>query len=258
MRSWYDIKNAGAAVADIYLYDEIGYFGVTAASFIEALQSVKAKAINLYVNSPGGGVDDGMAIFNALKRHPADVTATVDGLAASSASFIVQAANKIAMGSGSTMMIHEPHVGHVKDVGTDDMTKMIAALDVYGDNIAGIYASRAGGTAAQWRAKMKAETWYKAQDAVDAGLADEIVGASGGAATDLRVFNLSKFLHPPAELTQIHNRTDDDPQEGPLLPADLGAQFRKTATYTPEPTLEELFIRESAAGPVTVGGKGAS
>lgn len=199
-RSWYEIKNAAAAEADIYLYDEIGYWGVTAQSFVDALQAVKAKTINLFVNSPGGSVDDGMAIYNALKRHPAAVNATVDGLAASSASFIVQAAEKIAMGKGSTMMIHEPQGMAYGDAAT--MAKMIETLDVYGENIASVYAARAGGTADMWREKMRDETWYKAQDAVDAGLADELVGAAPSNLSG-KVFNLSKFKHVPAEIPHV-------------------------------------------------------
>src|SRR5512146_1535608 len=108
-RSWYEIKNAAAPEADIYLYDEISSWGVTADQFVKDLNGVKSSAINLFVNSPGGDAFDGMAIHAALSRHPATINATVDGIAASSASFIVQAADRIVMSKGSTMMIHEPY-----------------------------------------------------------------------------------------------------------------------------------------------------
>jgi ATP-dependent Clp endopeptidase proteolytic subunit ClpP len=195
-RSWYDIRAAAKGETDVYLYDEIGFFGITAQSFVDALNAVKTKVINLFVNSPGGDVADGTAIYNALKRNSATINATVDGIAASAASFIIQAADKISMGKGSTMMIHEPWGLAVGDAA--NMRKMAEELDVFAENIAEIYADRAGGTPEDWRVKMVEETWYKAQAAVDAGLADELVGVTK--ATDLvagRVFNLSKFRHVP-------------------------------------------------------------
>jgi len=283
-RSWYEIQNAAAAEADIYLYNEIGYWGVTAQSFVDALNTVKAKVINLFVNSPGGSVDDGMAIFNALSRHPATVNSTVDGLAASSASFIVQAADgKRSMGKGSTMMIHEPHLMAMGDAET--MAKAIEMLNTYGENIAGIYAGRAGGSVEDWRQKMRAETWFKAQDAVDAGLADDMVGATGASNLSGRVFNVAKYgyRHIP-KWAQVKNEDmaecavpdcgdgvsmdvalcaghgaqmmEMDKTIGgmPLqLLTDLGSEFRKSASYTPEPTLEELFQKQATSGGISVG-----
>lgn len=192
-RSWYQIENRAAtaeepAGADIYLFDMIGDWGVTAQDFVNDLRAVKAGAITLHLNSEGGEVFDGLAIYESLRRHPANVTAVVEGLAASSASFIAMAADKIIMSPRGRMMIHDAHgvvIGNARD-----MTQMATLLDELSNTIADIYASRAGGTRASWRAAMAAGeggpdgTWYDAQAAVDAGLADEITGAApakGGA-----------------------------------------------------------------------------
>jgi len=194
-RSWYDIQNAAADQADIYLFDEIGYWGVTAKEFVNDLQGVSAPLINLFVNSPGGEVFDGVAIYNALKNHAATVHAFIEGIAASSASFIVQAAEKIVMRKSATMMIHEPHGMAYGDAST--MTRMAETLDHVAETIAGIYAERAGdGT--DWRAAMRTETWYRAQQAVDAGLADEVAGGGGSERAAARaIFNLSHFKNVP-------------------------------------------------------------
>jgi ATP-dependent protease ClpP protease subunit len=192
-RSWYEIRaeNAVKGATDVLLYDAIGGFGITAQAFVEALNAVKTKQINLYVNSPGGAVDEGTAIYNALDRHPATVNATVDGMAASAASFIVQAADKITMGAGSLMMIHDPYAMAIGNVET--MAKMSEYLNAAGDSIAGIYAKKAGGTPEEWRSRMKEEIWYKAEEAVAAGLADEVASASAAAALAGRAFNLAEF-----------------------------------------------------------------
>jgi ATP-dependent protease ClpP protease subunit len=174
-RGWYRITNAagdGARPAQVHLFDEIGYWGTSAAMFIDELRAVTAGDIELRVNSPGGEIFEGYAIYNALASHPANVTAYVDGLAASAASFIVQAADSIIMKETSQMMIHDG-IGFVFD-NANGMREQADLLDKLSGQIAEIYAARTGVPAADWRTAMLAETWYTAQEAVDAGLADEV------------------------------------------------------------------------------------
>src|SRR3954469_11662448 len=83
---WYRIENS-ATGADVYLYDDIGYWGVSAGDFVDAIKGVGALPINLHINSGGGDVWDGVAIYNAIRNHPGQVTVHVDGIAASAASF---------------------------------------------------------------------------------------------------------------------------------------------------------------------------
>lgn len=171
---WYSIKNVSEAEAEVHIYDEIGYFGVTASDFIRDISAIKASSITLRINSPGGDVFDGVAIYNAIQRHKATVTAYVDGIAASAASFIAMAADRVVMSPHSQMMIHEASglvIGNA-----DDMRQMSEILDKSSDNIASIYAKKSGGTTEEWRARMKEETWMSDKEAVELGLADEIDG----------------------------------------------------------------------------------
>lgn len=173
-RSWYSVRNVTRNEAEVLIYDEIGMWGVTASDFIRDLGEIKAQQINLRINSPGGDVFDGVAIYNAVKRHTSEITVYVDGLAASAASFIAMAGDTVMMSPHSQMMIHDAAGFAMGNAA--DMRKLADILDNISDTIASIYAEKAGGTADSWRETMKAETWYTDQSAVDAGLADAIVG----------------------------------------------------------------------------------
>jgi ATP-dependent protease ClpP protease subunit len=177
--NWYSIKNLSADEAEVFIYDEIGYYGVSAADFAAELQGVSAQSILLRISSPGGDVFDGLAILNSLRQHKATVNVVIDGIAASAASFIAMAGDTVKMSPQSMMMIHDASglcIGNGQD-----MQEMSDLLDKTSDNIAAIYAQRAGGTPEDWRATMRAETWYTDQEAVQAGLADEVVGSEAEA-----------------------------------------------------------------------------
>jgi len=171
--SWYRIENH-ADSADVYLYDEIGYWGVSAKDFVDEISAIGHPHLTLHINSPGGEVFDGVAIYNAIKSHPANVTVKVDGLAASAASFIAMAGDTVEVAKNATMMIHD---GLGMCIGNAaDMRVLADLLDKTSDNIASIYAERAGGAVETWREAMRAETWYTASEAVEAKLADRITG----------------------------------------------------------------------------------
>lgn len=176
-RGWYSIKNLSEAEAQIDIYDYIGLSGVSADDFVRELASIKASKITLRVNSPGGDVFDGVTIFNAIARHKAEVTAFVDGIAASAASFIIQAADHRVMSPHSTMMIHDAQGGLAINGTAGDYQKMADVLNKASENIASIYAERAGGTQSEWRTLMLAETWLSDVEAVRLGLADRVDGA---------------------------------------------------------------------------------
>lgn len=163
------------STAEIYLYEEIGYWGVTAQDFVETLSTVAASTIDLHINSPGGDVFDGVAIYNALVDHPATVNVIVDGYAASAASYIAMAGDSVVMNRASQMMIHDAWgfcIGNEADMGI-----MGALLGRLSNTIAGIYAARAGQDTTFWRGLMQAETWYSSAEAVAAGLADKAADA---------------------------------------------------------------------------------
>lgn len=197
-KQWYRMEAKSGTTADVYIYDVIdSWYGVNASWFVQDLADLDVETINLYVNSPGGSVFDGVSIMNALRRHKAHVIATVDGLAASAASFIVQAADEVVMGFGAEMMIHD--ASSICWGNAAEMVEMSTLLDQLSGTIASIYAERAGGTTDQWREDMRAETWYNAEEAVKAGLADRVESRSKSKENDsdnsTARFDLSVFAH---------------------------------------------------------------
>lgn len=171
-KDWFRIENASAAEADVYIYDEIGFWGTSAQGFIDQLNSITVPRLNIHINSPGGEVFDGVAIHSALMATDAHVTVYIDGLAASAASFIAMAGDRIIMARHATMMIHD--ASGLCWGNPADMTAMGSLLGKLSDNIADMYSLQAGGTVEEWRARMQAETWYTGQEALAAGLVDEI------------------------------------------------------------------------------------
>ena len=175
MSDWYKIRMSAPRTADIDILSDIGgwWDGVDAATMVRDIRDLDADEIRLNINSGGGSIFDAVTILNALRQHPAKVTANVLGLAASAASFIACGVDETTMSANSTMMIHD---GSGIAVGNaQDMHEMADLLDKLSDNIASIYAAKAGGTPDSWRETMRAETWYTADEAVAAGLADRVV-----------------------------------------------------------------------------------
>jgi ATP-dependent protease ClpP protease subunit len=174
---WYSIRNAADPdEAELLLYDAIGgWFGIYADELIDELRGITAPNLRVRVNSPGGSVFEGIAIANALRAHPANVTVQVDGLAASIASVIAMAGDRIEMAPNSMLMIHEASGVCMGDAA--EMDKMSEVLGMISANIANAYAARTGGDPADWRAAMQAETWYLPDAAVEAGLADVALSA---------------------------------------------------------------------------------
>jgi ATP-dependent protease ClpP protease subunit len=171
-QSWYRIANKAGEVAEVYIYDEISWWGITAQQLVDELREITAPRIDLHLNSPGGDVFDAHAIYQALVDHKAEVTTLVDGLAASAASVIAMAGERVVMGRAAMLMIHDAWglvIGNAAD-----MRDMATNLDKISNVIAGVYAERAGGPVDYWRAAMVEESWYDADEAVQAGLADEV------------------------------------------------------------------------------------
>lgn len=165
------------STAKVFLYAPIGgWFGVLAEDFVREVNALEVDEIHLHVNSPGGAAFDGLAMANVLRNHPAKVTAHVDGLAASAASMVILGADDIVMEPGSQLMIHEAWGYASGD--SQDMAKTAEVLDKLSQNYATQYAAKAGGTADEWRAAMREESWYTADEAVEAGLADRVAGAA--------------------------------------------------------------------------------
>ncbi len=209
-----------------------GDWGISAREFTAALGELgDVSAIELHINSPGGEVYEGIAILNALRRHPARVTAVVDGLAASAASFIAAGADELVMAPNTELMIHDAW-----GIGIGPASEMHALgdrLDGISNNIASVYQDKAGGQVADWRALMLAETWYSAAEAVEAGLADRIEGADEEPADDdgeiapRAAFDLGVFKHPGRQAAPAPAAASIVPS-GPVVD-ELGFRFRQRA-----------------------------
>lgn len=195
---WFKIANVTETAAEVMIYDEIGYFGVTASDFVRELNALDVGSITLKINSPGGEVFDGLAIYNAVKDHKANVAVQIDGLAASAASFIAMAGDTIAIQRNAAMMIHDASglaIGNASD-----MRELADLLDGASDNIADIYSQRAGGTVDEWRARMRATTWYNnGAEAVAAGLADSVLGGDDPKESPENTWDLSVFNRRPVQ-----------------------------------------------------------
>lgn len=148
--------------------------GITPSSFAAQMSGAKGP-LDVHISSAGGDVFDGLAIAEAIRSHKGPVTTYVDGIAASIASVIAQAGQRRVMAPGSMMMLHDAW-GFPEEPNEAGLLKMAATLGKVSDNLAQQYAARAGGTPEQWRDVMRAETWYTADEAVAAGLADEVSG----------------------------------------------------------------------------------
>lgn len=258
--SWYKITNLAGedGPADVVIYDEIGYWGVTAADFMAELKAITANQISLRINSPGGEIFDGIAIYNTLRAHAAHVTAYVDSLAASIASVIAMAGDRIVMQPHSQLMIHD---GSGLCIGNAaDMRAMADLLDRQSDNIAAIYAERAGGTARQWRERMRAETWYSDREAVDAGLADEVAKMERqeaeppmAASWDLTIFNYAGRAKAPApDTSRLVGERDGSVSESsppPTTPAAPVAAAAAPELFAFDPDVLRAALHAAAEKP---------
>ncbi|MCA7012515.1 Clp protease ClpP [Dickeya dadantii] len=172
--SWFRMQAQSDGAADIYIYDEIGYWGVTAKQFISDLDALgELSLINLHINSPGGDVFDGIAIFNALKHCGASITVHVDGIAASMASYIAMVGNPVIMPENTMMMIHKPW--GVAGGNADEMRDYADLLDKVENNLIPAYAAKTGKSPEEIAALLADETWLSGSECVELGFADQVV-----------------------------------------------------------------------------------
>lgn len=178
MKKFWNFKAATSAAADLYLYGEISstsWWGdeITPKQFkadLDALGDI--QTLNIYINSGGGDVFAGQAIHSMLKRHAAEKVVYVDGLAASIASVIAMAGDKIIMPSNAMMMIHNPWTLAYGNAA--DFRKMADDLDQIAKSIIAVYREKSGMDDEKIMELMDAETWLTAEDAISYGLADQV------------------------------------------------------------------------------------
>lgn len=235
-QSWYSIKAKANDTAEISIYDEIGYWGITAKSFSKDLKALgnNLKQINLHIHSPGGDVFDGIAIYNLLKNHPANVTVYIDGLAASMASVIAMAGNEVIMPENAMMMIHKPW--GIQGGDAEDMRKYADLLDKVENTLIPAYASKTGKTPEELAEMLSAETWLNGKECVEQGFAD-------------------KLAEPLVAMASIKSRKLEDFENMPKAMKDMlfkpqgnaGTNPASQATPNPAPTAP---VNQSSTVPV--------
>jgi ATP-dependent protease ClpP protease subunit len=204
-KPWYEIKAAaadaaaaGVRSAEVFIYGNIGdrwdENSITAANFVRDLQLLPADTITVRINSFGGSVSDGLAIHNALTRHPATIDVQVDGLAVSIASLIAMAGDTVTMADNALMMIHAPW-GAVAGNAVD-LRAAADMLDRYAQAMATSYAKKCKKTVAEVMPLLEdgKDHWMTAAEAQAAGFCDAV-----GPAADISAsFDLSRFTPPAA------------------------------------------------------------
>jgi ATP-dependent protease ClpP protease subunit len=185
--------------SQMYLYDVIGSMGVSAKRFVEELGTAGGRPVDLHLNSLGGEAFDGLAIHNAIRNYAPGVDVYIDGVAASAGSLIAIAGQRVFIEDNAQMMTHD---ALCLTFGNEaDHERAIGALRQMSDTLAGIYATRSGRNTEHWRELMRAETWFSAQEAVAAGLADEVRGTQAAQPVnrwDLSIFNYAGREAAPA------------------------------------------------------------
>jgi ATP-dependent Clp endopeptidase proteolytic subunit ClpP len=226
------ITAKGNDTAEILVYDQIGQNswtgeGLTAKAFAEKLSAMgKLKNINVRINSPGGSVFDGTAIYNTLKNNPAKVTTIIDGAALSVASIIAMAGDEIRMAKNGYLMIHDP--SGVARGGAGDMRKMAEMLDTVKNSLVTTYAERSKQSPEKIAEMMTAETWMTASEAKELGFVDSVTESLAVAAS----FDAANFANAPEGFMSLVNskpipvketKKMDDNKPQPATIADIKA-----------------------------------
>ncbi len=234
MKNWYSIcaLNDGA---EISIYDEIGAYGVSAKAFLADLGELPdAAPLTLRLNSPGGSVFDAVAIYNALSRHTGTVTVTIDGIAASAASYIAMAGDEIIMPENAFLMVHDPS-GMVMGTAAD-MRAMAEALDKIGGSLMRGYAAKSGKAEDEVAALMAKETWLDAAEALEMGFADTMSEPVKIAAS----FDVSRFRNAPPEVIKAVKA------EGKAVDRKVEPEPKPASVTRGDPAPDAIAIRDEA------------
>ena len=195
---WYNIQNKAGKPADVYIFDEIGTYGITAQEFITDIKDLKDTPINLRINSLGGDVFDGMAMYNVIKRREAKTTVYIEGIAASIATIISLGADEVVMAENSLFMIHNAWGGTMGEA--KDMRKTADTLEKITGELTDIYRKKTGLSYDALAEMMDEETWLNANEALEMGFIDTISDSIKVAAK----YDVSKFKNITQE--EIQNK----------------------------------------------------
>lgn len=238
----------------IYLYGTIGddwwdEESMSAARFVKELEAFGGEPVDIFVNSCGGNVFDGCAIYTAIERYEGRVTVHIDGLAASAASYCILSADEVLVSTSATMMIHDPFM--LTCGNAEELRSAAEELEKLATTIKAIYAKETGMDEAKIATLMSAETWFTAEEAIECGLAD-------GYCTAKKVTNayneklLANFKHVPASILE-QPPADGSPAIEDAHEAE-NAQLTPAQQEPPEPACNaEKTIDDNDGKPATAG-----
>lgn len=231
-REWFRVVKATAkapARATIHINEAIGadpfFGGVDAAELIAEIDGLAVDELEVRINSEGGSAYDGLAIANAIIRNSANTTTYVDGLAASAASLVALAGDKVVMSKYGQMMLHNSRGGVMGTAA--ELREAAKFLESLNASMAEFYADRAGGEVKDWAKAMDHETWYRADEALAAGLVTEIDASAKRETTEAAVAAAmarptARFTHPApiagAETTGARASVTNHPTKEGVVP----------------------------------------
>ena len=246
---WYAFKNAPEQSGEVELsiYDEIGAFGIGAKEFIADLKAHKGQHIHLRINSPGGEIIEGSAIYNALTRHEGGLTVHIDALAASMASVIAMSGNPVYMADNALLMIHNPWTFAAGE--SDDLRKQADLLDTMKSNLVRAYKKKSGMEEKEIAKLMDEETWLDAVEAVALGFVDAIEDGIPAAASakEMRA-RFDTFAKAKMQNTVVTETADvSAPAAEPVV--EETPVVEAVESVTDAPVVEETKTEEAPAAP---------
>ena len=222
-KTWYALQASGEAterVIEVFVYGEIGAWGITANQFVQDLRAMDdgVSPVVAAFNSIGGDLFDGLAMHNALSRLGERCTGRIDALAASAASVAVCGAHRVVIAANAMLMIHNPYT--YAGGGAEDFRRVADVLDQTLEAIIAAYKAKAPDVDdAELRRMVDAETWLTANEAVALGLADEVGDGIKVKACLGQGAVLQRFQHAPVELVaQLDEPPEPDPELEPVEP----------------------------------------
>lgn len=244
-------RDKADTATDIYIFGEIGW-EIIANDLVQEIHELKADTITVYLNSFGGYVSDGIAIYNALKKHTATVSVVIQGIAASIASVIAMAGDTIEMEEGSFLMVHKAWGMTIGNA--DDHVKVADTLTKMDNELASIYARRTGKTQEETLAWMTDETWFNETEAKDAGLVDIISkDTAKDTARDVvlcrldALMNLYQYKNVPAPLLDIKNKLEPITNNAETKPADIVPPCDEPSKETIDMEIKDLTLDQLKA-----------
>lgn len=188
---WFKVQAISDDETEIMIYDVIGWPFISADDFVRALAGITAKTVTVRINSPGGDVFDGMAIFNALKNYSGKVVTRIEGIAASMASVIALAGKEVQAYANTMYMIHEPYAFTAGN--QYSLRELADILEKMSGQMIDIYSSNASPGKREIAQMMKDEAWLTAKEAKEKGFIDTVLDGKGAKAQ----FDLSMFSNVP-------------------------------------------------------------